>query len=967
MFTHTPLTLRPEQWAKVREYYSQLVDLPIEDRARLVAELSGNDSQIEAQLRELFLAHDQSPSFLDEPAVKAFSFANNVAALPEIAPGGLLANRYTVRRLLNYGGMGAVYEAWDSELQESVALKLIRPDIASIPEVIERFKQEVKQGRRVTHPNICRVFDLSSHDLPDGTRLWFLTMQLLRGETLLETIRAKGPIPQKKALALIGQMVAALEAAHDQGIVHRDFKSANVMLVRDGADSHRAVVTDFGLAASVIDAQTDESIHAGQGTPAYAPPEQWRDGRVSPAADQYSLGVVMCEMLTGMRPVPPRQNPDRTWSRAKLPSHANLNGRLQTVIHRCVEADPEKRFKSLLDLNRALGIGRQRMVLRMLAVPAAMLLIAVGVRLATTKPARYILKDATQLTPPTDLSTNPSLSRDGSTIVYAVDGAGTGGSDIWIRHLPDGPAVQVTHDGLGNEHPSLSLDGKRVTYESSRQYHGAYLANADGTGEVKIADGGRSPRFSPDGRSILYWTGDQNATISSGKIYVFSIDQRRTTQLASEFADAREPIWNSDGRHILFRGCKSRATSLLACWDWWVTTIDGMTARESGARSRLDSLGLTPWGEMGGWYGNTILFSAAQGHAIHLWALALSASDWSHPGEPVEVVTGDAQERVFSSSLSETRVVAITKLAPAVHVWRLDPNASGPFKGTQVTRDADRDGNPTVSPGGRKLVLVRINEAHREIRIVDTASGLDQPYAVAGSNNSSPLVDDDGSKIAYENWDGPQPAVYLSTSSGAALQVCSDCRISAGWFNGGDGLFLTDPAMSQISLYNLKTRLRNKVLSVPGQSLSEATWSSANQMLLFMATSDHVRHQVFAIKLPAKTTQPVGDLVPITDPAHDAILPRWSGDGKTVYYISDQDRSLCIWAQKFESGKPVGEPLEVQHFARMEFSLDTISRRSLNMSVAGNEIYVNIAQINSSIWIGHFERKGRLAQLLTVF
>jgi serine/threonine protein kinase len=958
--------------------YSRLLQVPVEDRSRQIGDLSGGDSQIESELRCLLRAHDQGSSFLGEPALDVLNISGE--APPEIETGAVLANRYTVLRFLKRGGMGAVYEAWDSELKEAVALKLIRPDIGALPEVIERFKQEVKQGRRVTHPNICRVYDLSSHGEPDGKKLWFLTMQLLPGKTLLETIQESGPIPRKKAMVLIEQMVAGLEAAHEQGIVHRDFKSANVMLVPETGGSERAVITDFGLAASVADAQADRSIHAGQGTRAYAPPEQWTRGEVSPTADQYSLGVVICEMLTGVRPAPPLQRPDQTWSRAMVPSHANVNRRLHAVVQRCIEGDPGKRFKSLPAVSRALGIGRQRMVLRMLSIPAAMLVIAIGVRIASTRQVKYSLKDLHLLEGATT-ATSPSFSSDGSVLAYEADSPGKQGSDIYVLTPGDGKTVRVTEDGLNND-PSISPDGRRIAYISGRNPSGIYWMNADGTGDTFFEPEGRNPRFSPDGSSILYWKGKVDETVASARIFVRRLDERNATLLAPDFADARYPIWSSDGRHILFKGCKSKTESktesntetktedLPACWDWWVTTSDGMAPVATGARAKLDSRKLTVRGEVGGWWGDTLLFSATAGEAIHLWALALPPSDTPHAGEIEPVDTGNEQERVFSSSLADTGAIAIPNLISAVHVWRIDPKSPNSSKGLEeLTHGANLYITPSASANGQWLTFVRRTESSWTVCVMNMLAKKEIPLVSSSQPQRSPVVDDTGSKVAFESWEGNHPSVFLSVGGGTAKAICSECRVSAGWFNGTDGLFLGDSAMSKISLYNLKTGTLTPVLSAKKRFASQATWSQENQMLLFTASEDNSHYQVYAVRFPKDTAQASGDWIEITEPSTNAILPRWSDNGGRIYYLTDQNNAMCVWGRKFDqvSGKPYGAPFEARDFQGKKFSVEAIGRESLNMSVAQGQIYVNIAEISSSVSIGHLERKGRLAQIFTSF
>src|SRR5664280_2317464 len=211
----------------------------------------------------------------------------------------VIAGRFRIIRYIAEGGMGTVYEAEDVRLNERVALKTIRPDIASDPKVVERFKREILLSKKVTHPNVCRIHDLGVDRSETGTEFLFLTMQFLSGETLASRIK-RGPIPTNEALPLIEDMADALSAAHQAEVIHRDFKSGNVMLV-SGANRTCAVVTDFGLARGTHD-NSSRTYSPMVGTVDYMAPEQIRGEEITPATDIYALGVVMYEMVTGQRP-----------------------------------------------------------------------------------------------------------------------------------------------------------------------------------------------------------------------------------------------------------------------------------------------------------------------------------------------------------------------------------------------------------------------------------------------------------------------------------------------------------------------------------------------------------------------------------------------------------------------------------------------------------------------------------------
>lgn len=956
--------LSPGQWEKVREIYEQALEDPASDRMMLALERCEGDSRIESEIRNLLSASERKGSFLNEPALVAMRLDEEVRTERDIEPGTVLSGRFRIGKLVNTGGMGSVYEAWDAELEETVALKTIRPELASQKLVIERFKEEVKQARCISHPNICRVYDLFFHAGDSGLRVWFLTMQFLEGVTLQERLTEAGPIPRNTALQLIEQLIAGLAAAHELGVVHRDFKSSNVILVPATGRSERAVITDFGLAMRTPELDADVSRHRAQGTPAYVPPEQWYEGEISPAGDQYSLGVVMCEMLTGERPVPPQRRPGSALP-ARLPKSKKLNVRLQKTICRCLEANPKDRFGSVTEILSALGIVRRRRLMRVLLAAGSALVVLFSMALGLAGHGGPMVRDLKQLTPAMDFSVSPSFSRDGSIIAYASDRAGHGGSDIWVQRLPDGLPMRVTKDSAGNDDPTLSPDGKSVVFTAAHDHGGIFLSDvANGGNERLLVRAGKNPQFSPRGDAILYWSGDENLAVPSGRIYVLDLASGKSTRLASSFRDARSPIWNSDGRHVLFSGCASGEAPLPACWDWWVTTVDGAPPVQTGARTRLDRKGLTLMGQIGGWYDDEVLFNAAFGLSVHLWQETVSLKDLKASGDPEEITPGDAREAVYSSVMAGNNLLAFTNLSAAIHVWQIDENSrfvkfSPSFR---VTEDADLDIDPNISMNGRWLAFARGLAKDRSIWIKDMITREEKKVPAPGPDKFSPIIDDSGTTIAYESWQDGVPSIYLlSPRTNLPILICTGCRTPTGWYNQSADLLMADTTMSRVDLYRAASGQRETILSKAGAHVSEATWSPVNQMLLFTVGADGPAGRVYAARFPATANLPQTSWIPITGPDETAKTPRWSADGKMVFYISNRDNYWCIWGQRFDPivGKPMGKPFPVQHYHALNLSISGVSDHSLNLSVGNRSIYVNVAEMNSTIWTGKISREPR--------
>jgi len=261
------------------------------------------------------------------------------------SPGDVAAGRYRIVRFIAEGGMGEVYEAEDAELGGSVALKTIRPDLVIRSGVIETFKQEIQLARRVTHPNVCRVYDIFWHRTGQEPGIAFLTMELLTDESLASRIRSRGALPHEEAQLIARGIARGIDAAHQAGVVHGDLKSGNVLLIPDSVDRERAVITDFGLAYERT--SMAGPIRAG-GTPAYISPEQL-NGELTFASDVYSFGVVLFEMFTGTLPFR-ASTPEQT-ARLRLtgplPRPRKLNPSIprgwETAILACLQLDPKRR------------------------------------------------------------------------------------------------------------------------------------------------------------------------------------------------------------------------------------------------------------------------------------------------------------------------------------------------------------------------------------------------------------------------------------------------------------------------------------------------------------------------------------------------------------------------------------------------------------------------------------------------
>ncbi len=488
--------MSPGRWEELKRIFDAALDCPPAEREAFVRREAADDPEMLAEALRLIEEHARNTDLLSQPALAAAQWHEE----PRYASGAVLGRRFRIVRFIARGGMGEVYEAEDLELGGRVALKAIRRRAALDDRLLAMFKREIQLARLVTHPNVCRIFDLIQNEDPGGgASTILLSMELLDGQTLSDRLAQDGPFRFRDALPLIEEIAAGLQAIHDAGIIHGDLKPGNVMLAsRPGESRPRAVVMDFGLAHPVA-ADAHDQLVRGR-TPDYSAPEQGDGAPLSPATDVYCLALLIADMLGVPRPsrlAPDAERMPVRWSR---------------LLRRCLASDPSRRLARPAELATALRASAAPLPRRVKVLAGAAVWVAAGALVAS-----WLYREqqagtvARQLFTTSESVTVWSASPDGRMLAFTDWDTG----DVAVRDIGSGRTKRLSNRTLAGHVYSggvwnaiFSRDSKRVAYRwmNSRTESDIRTIGVDGSGERAVY-----PNFfyadpldwSPDGAHLL--------------------------------------------------------------------------------------------------------------------------------------------------------------------------------------------------------------------------------------------------------------------------------------------------------------------------------------------------------------------------------------------------------------------------------------------------------------------------------
>ena len=355
--------IKPERWQQIEQLFNSVLELEPEQREGFLKEACAGDGSLQKEVERLLGRQQQAEEFIESPALEVAARALAKDPRGKLNPdlSGQSLSHYRVKEKIGEGGMGQVYRAFDDHLQRDVAIKVLPTGTLADETSRQRFHQEALALSKLNHPNIATIHDFDTQQGVD-----YLVMEYISGMTLSERL-ATGPLPEKEIAVLGAQLAMGLEAAHLEGVIHRDLKPGNLRLTPDG----RLKILDFGLAKLIHPDKPDKAAESEAptqgvaGTLPYMAPEQLRAEPLDARTDLYSAGVVLYEMITGERAFQETVTPrliDAILHQALPPPSAlnrHVSAGLENIILKCVEKDPENRYQSAkefaVDLRRLLS------------------------------------------------------------------------------------------------------------------------------------------------------------------------------------------------------------------------------------------------------------------------------------------------------------------------------------------------------------------------------------------------------------------------------------------------------------------------------------------------------------------------------------------------------------------------------------------------------------------------------------
>ncbi len=825
------------------QLFSEALDLPPEQWSAFLDQACRGAPELRRLVEGLLHENQRMGSFLAQPLFtpdgkSSASHGPTAPALPvtfaRFQSGQLIADRFLVVRFIARGGMGEVYEAKDQFLQDaSIALKIIRPEIAANATSSSRFEQEVILARRVVHPNLCPIYEIFHCEQPAPPFL-FLTMRLLQGETLDARLKTSTRLGPSDALEICSQLISGVSALHAAGIIHRDLKPNNVMLERTGQRLNVSIM-DFGLAR--LHEAESSILGSGMiaGTPGYMAPELLRGERPTKATDIFALGIVLHQVLTGQRPIESERGLSFTPSPLLRTVHAPAE--LVQAIEGFLSADPELRCRAFERVRPA----------QESATPAA--------------------------------TFSRSYSQRGKRGWYWAVGALAAVAvvaAVWMTPAPvSGPldSTQITFSGEPKE-PPLFTDGLRLYFESRGVPSEMAISGGMIAPMPQVQPGMRLMAISSDGANVLEWKPEVGDDIRRGSLWIASSlggAPRRLGNYLVNTPDWGAAAFSPDGQSIVFTDKRML----------YAADIDGSNVRKIWeAPLSVDGVCFAPDGRE-----LTVSLWTSK-NASRLWRLNLNGEgahpllpDWPATSEQWGAQwTPDGRHFVFTSDRDGYPNVYELVAPRWFEFWKTP--AAVRITGNQIPILASAPARDSHH------LFVLGTPAQGAMQALDPRTGKMEPY-LGGLSASEFAISPDGQWMAYSEF--PTAFLWKSKVDGSQpIQLTSSGVSMERWSPDGKSLVYTDGY--KLNLISAAGGAPEKLIPT-GEHEVMPTWSHDGKSIFFSHYNftDQPQDGIFIVDLASRKVSAMPNTLGFE-------APSWSPDGRYMVAIAQQPSRMVLYS-----------------------------------------------------------------------
>ena len=576
-----------------------------------------------------------------------------------------------------------------------------------------------------------------------------------------------------------------------------------------------------------------------------------------------------------------------------------------------------------------------------------------------------------QLTADSGLTTEPVLSGDGQIVVYASDRAGKGRLQLWSQPLAGGPATRILESNFDDHFPTMADTGTDVVFRSERDGGGIYRIPLQGGVPELLAAKGRRPRLSPDGKFVLYMLRDERYAPS--QIFVLPGGGGESRRIASDFADAHNPVWSPDGMFVLFCGTRVSGDPKQE-HDWWAVSVDGSRVIKTGAadlfralqptlggmlRTRGDQLGMPQ-----AWIGNRLYFSAATSGNDTLWWIRVNGSN-GISGAPHRVTTGTSHE---GRAHGRGNLVAFASGQLSVDAYEVPVNANqgrvlGPAR--RLTTHPAPEYQARLSNDGERLAYVSDRDGRPRVFVLELSEGTETKLGEDVQRNDHPVFAPDSRRVAFmsiRSDEDRRMRIHVAEAGKAGVQELSpDAGAPTQWSSDGRWLLFEPGALVPfVGVIDVATGRKSALLQRADAGLRSARLSPDQHWVAFQLDGDRLSRKVMVAPFRPGEVAPVSQWIDMSAESDSDFLPAWSPDGSLVYFISERDDSRSVWARRFDPGnrKPSGPAFVVFPMREARRSLlrnFRISPDRIGLEVHHDRLVLCMDDSTSNIWLAQYK------------